>query len=256
MKNKHILITGGTKGIGSTIARYFGDAGTIVSVIGRTQPEKINRNEKNIVYFQADISDVNQVNKVLHTILKTRGKFSHLIFTQRYRGTGDTWSGEWEVSLSATKNIIELCVNEFDQTPEKSIVIIGSVLNSFVALDQPLGYHVAKTALLSMVRYYAVTLGNSGIRVNSVSPGAVFKERAKPYYEKHKTLTSLYQNIIPLKKIGTPENIAGVVGFLCSPDSLYITGQDIVVDGGFSLLAQEGLSRKITSDILGSDYEK
>ncbi len=255
MKKKHILVIGGTKGIGRAIVSHFAKDGANVSVIGQKTPVETYKREANVAFFLADISDTKRLGTVLETILKTHGKISHLIFSQRYRGVEDNWRGEWEVSLSATRYLIERTLNEFDQTREKSIVVIGSVANSFIALEQPLSYHVGKSALLAMVRYFAVILGPKGIRVNSVSPAAVLKKVAQPFYKKHKTLFHLYQQVIPLGRMGTPEDIADVVAYLCSPESLYITGQNIVVDGGLSLLAQEGLTRNITTLLGGKNDE-
>lgn len=246
MTHKHILIIGGTKGIGNTIAHFFAENKSIVSVIGKTIPEKTHNHKNTITYFRSDISDTKQIDKVLKSILKINGTFNSIIFSQRFRGTDDSWKGEWEISLSATKHIIDRCVNEFHQAQDNSVVMIGSVINSFVAVNQPLSYHVAKSALLGLVRYYAVTLGSKGIRVNCVSPGAVIKERARQYYNSNKWLHSLYRKVIPLQRMGTPEDIAHLVAYLCSPHSLYITGQNIVIDGGLSLLAQEELTRKIS----------
>lgn len=255
MKKKHILVVGGTKGIGKAVVHHFEKDGANVSVIGQTIPEETYPKHDNITYFPADVSDKKLLSIALDTILKTQGKISHLIFSQRYRGNDDDWRGEWEVSLSATKYIIERCANDFDATIETSIVVIGSVANSFIALEQPLSYHVGKAALLAIVRYFAVVLGPKKIRVNCVSPAAVLKKEAQPFYEKHKSLYNLYQQVIPLGRMGAPDDIADVVAFLCSPQSLYITGQNMVVDGGLSLLAQEGLSRNITTQLGGKNDE-
>lgn len=98
-----------------------------------------------------------------------------------------------------------------------------------------------------MVRYYAVTLGPRRIRVNSVSPGTVLKDESKDFYLKNEQLYNLYKGIIPLGRMGTAEEVANVVAFLCSSKASFITGQNIVVDGGLSLIWQETLARKVAS---------
>jgi NAD(P)-dependent dehydrogenase (short-subunit alcohol dehydrogenase family) len=243
MNKKHYLIIGGTRGSGSIVAKNLVEEGNKVTVIGRKVDTKIDKT--NIGYYFTDLTDQNKSHNIISNILKTRGKFSHLIFFQRFRGDTDDWQGEFETSLTATKNIIDLSEDNFDNSMEKSIVIISSVVGSFVAYEQPLSYHVAKAGLNQMVRYYAVKLGSKGIRINCVSPAAILKVEAKEFYRKNKKLSDIYQKIIPLGRMGTPEDIYGVVSFLCSTASQYITGQNIIVDGGFSLLAHEGMVRKI-----------
>jgi NAD(P)-dependent dehydrogenase (short-subunit alcohol dehydrogenase family) len=86
-----------------------------------------------------------------------------------------------------------------------------------------------------------VTLGTKGIRVNSISPGTVLKEESRRAYLQNEKLMNLYRRLTPLERMGTAEDVAHVVEFLCSPKSSFLTGQDIVVDGGLSLQLQEAL---------------
>ncbi|HEX8096589.1 MAG TPA: SDR family oxidoreductase, partial [Pyrinomonadaceae bacterium] len=92
-------------------------------------------------------------------------------------------------------------------------------------------------------RYYAVKLGPRGVRVNCVSPGAVLKDESKDFYLKNERLYNLYRRITPLGRMATSEEIADVVTFLCGPKAAFITGQNIIVDGGLSLGWHESLAR-------------
>ncbi len=155
--------------------------------------------------------------------------------------------GEMQTSLTATKDMIEVLADEFDATNGGSIVVVSSVAGHLIAEEQPLSYHVAKAGLNQLVRYYAVALGPKGIRVNCVSPGTVLKEESKEYYLRDDQLQSLYKKITPLGRMGRSEEIADVVGFLCSRRASFITGQNIIVDGGLSLQWHESLARKVSS---------
>jgi NAD(P)-dependent dehydrogenase (short-subunit alcohol dehydrogenase family) len=243
MQKKHFLIIGGTRGTGLVIARNFAKAGHFVSAIGRKAVS--DAEETGIRYYFTDLTDTIKLKKTIAELLKDSGKVSNLIFCQRFRGVKNDWQGELETSLSATKNIIEFLADDFDNSMEKSIVIISSVVGTFVTSDQPLSYHVGKAGLNQMMRYYAVKLGPKGIRVNAVSPAVVLKEEARVFYQKNKKLADTYSKIIPLGRMGSSEDIYGTVSFLCSKESIYITGQEIIVDGGFSLLAQEGLVKEL-----------
>lgn len=247
MKKKHSLIVGGTRGIGRALVRTLAEEGHILSVIGRRPASEADQRIPNVHYWLVDLLNQERLPVVLVEIIHQNGKLNNLAFFQRYRGEGDDWRGEIETSLTATKNVIERLVNEFDDAGDKSIVIISSVAGHLIAEEQPLSYHVTKAGLNQMVRYYAFTLGPKGIRVNSVSPGTVLKEEAREFYLQNEQLLNLYKRIIPLGRMGTAEEIAQVVTFLCTPKASFITGQNIVVDGGLSLQWHESLARQLTS---------
>ena len=244
MNKKHVLVIGGTKGIGRVIAHEFARQGAVVSVIGRSHPQEQTDKKRQIHYFVADLSDKKKRDDVLFTIIKKHGKLNSVVFSQRVRDAKDDWQEELNTTLSATKEIIEQLVGHFAKGNDKSIVIINSVANEYVIPGQSLGYHVAKAGLVQLVRYLAVTLGPKGIRINCVSPATVLKDEAREFYEKEGTLLRLFANVIPLGRMGTPRDIYHLVAFLCSDKSAYITGQNITIDGGYYLLSPESLTRK------------
>lgn len=247
MNKKHTLIVGGTRGIGQALAKTLVKEDHILSVIGRRLPEQSKRSVKNVHYWILDLLDQKSVSKALTEIINKNGRLNNLIFLQRYRGTRDEWFGEINVSMTATKDIIEKLANKFDDTNGKSIVIVSSLVTRFIVKEQPLSYHVAKACLNQMVLYYAVALGQKGIRVNCVSPSTVLKEESKKFYLKNKKLYDLYKKITPLGRMCTSEDIVNTIAFLCSPKASFITGQNIIVDGGLSLQSHESLARELAS---------
>lgn len=238
----HTLIVGGTRGIGRETAAYFGRRGDRVSVIARRKPETADGSR----YWSADITDPQQIAETLRALVEASGKINHLVFFQRYRGTGDPWQGDIDTSLTATKNFVEALKGEFAEG-ERSIVIVSSINALLIAEYQPLGYHVAKAALCQMVRYWGIQLGRLGIRVNSVSPGTVLKAESQEFFLKDEALCDFYRRITPLGRLGHAREVAEVIGFLCSPAASFVTGQDLVVDGGVSLQWQESLARDVAA---------
>jgi NAD(P)-dependent dehydrogenase (short-subunit alcohol dehydrogenase family) len=121
--------------------------------------------------------------------------------------------------------------------------MISSIASRSVADEQDEGYHAAKSGLLGLCRYYAHRLGPREIRVNCVSLGTILKENSKKFFLEQKELHELYCRITPLRRMGTAKEVAEVVGFLLSEKASFITGQEIVVDGGVGLQWQESLAR-------------
>src|SRR5262249_4522710 len=117
----------------------------------------------------------------------------------------------------------------------------------FVAAEQPVSYHVAKAAMSQMVRYYATTLGRKGILVNGVCPGTTVKEESGGFYAAHPEIDALFREIVPLGRMGKSEDVAELVAFLVSGRATFLTGQNIVIDGGVSLQAHESLSRRVAT---------
>lgn len=243
MTKEHVLIVGGTKGAGRAAVRLYQLAGCKVSVIARRAPAASE--QTNVRYWTADILDAEAVRRTLKEIWQEAGALSSLLFFQRFRGEGDDWAGEIETSLTATKRIIDLLVSEFDWR-DGSIVIVSSINANFISKQLPLSYHIGKAGLNQMVRYYAVTLGSRAIRINSVSPGTFLKEESKEFFLKNQELHNLYLKMIPLGRMGTADEVVQTVEFLSSRKASFVTGQDIVVDGGLTLMFQEALVREVS----------
>jgi NAD(P)-dependent dehydrogenase (short-subunit alcohol dehydrogenase family) len=239
----HTLVVGGTRGIGRAIARRFAEAGGTVSVFGRTAPSGVDGASR---FWQVDAADAAALSAALTEAVDANGPLAHVVLLQRFRGDGDSWQGELDVSLTATKTVVEGAVGSFAEGGG-SIVILSSNASRLVAGEQPVGYHAAKAALVQMARYYAVALGPKGIRVNCVTPGAVLKDESRdaflaaPHADRIRAAT-------PLRRIPEAEEVAAAVVALCGPDLALVTGQEIVVDAGLSLLWQESLIRELTGD--------
>jgi NAD(P)-dependent dehydrogenase (short-subunit alcohol dehydrogenase family) len=245
MTRKHSIIIGGTKGVGRELAGLFAASGQHVTAVGRTPGEfpAVSRGE--IEGFVGNVEDAPALLAALVRHVEKRGKVSSLVFLQRYRGNGDSWAGELAVSMTATKTLLEGLVAHFDPDGDRSVCVVTSNASSFVARNQTLAYHTSKAALRQMARFYAVKLGPQGIRVNVVAPCTFVKPESTAYYGNQKELQSLYQKITPLGRMGTAKEVAKAVAFLCGPDASFITGQELTVDGGLSLMLQDTLAREV-----------
>jgi NAD(P)-dependent dehydrogenase (short-subunit alcohol dehydrogenase family) len=238
------LIVGGSKGLGGSVARKFAREGHQVVILSRTPP-KLEGAQGAIRHVVADLENRAQLTGVLATITATGAKVANLVLSQRFRGNDNAWERELEVSLSATRFIIESLVESF--APGTSIVLVSSVAAEIVVEDQPIGYHVAKAGLQQMARYYSVMLGRRGVRCNCVSPSIFIKEEFQ-----HQPIdaekAAFFRQVIPLGRPGTWEEVCGVIAFLCSPAAGYVTGQDIVVDGGVSHQSALSVARRMSPE--------
>ena len=243
----HAIVIGGTRGLGREVVRHLSEAGHIVSVIGRRPPPDSDREIANSQFFAANMDDGEQFANLLANIVETRGKLNYLVFCQRYRDKGDNWSGELAVTLTATKQVMEVLQDKFELEGDKGVVMVSSVFGHFVDKGQPVGYHVGKAGLDQMVRYYAVHLGRKGIRVNGVTPSTFLKEESRDFYLNNTALHDLYKSMIPLGRMGTTADSAKAIRFLCSSEASFINGQNLYVDGGLSLVWPETLARQISA---------
>jgi NAD(P)-dependent dehydrogenase (short-subunit alcohol dehydrogenase family) len=239
----HTLVVGGTRGVGRAFVARAAAAGDVVSVVGRTKVD--DADGSSIRHFDVDITNREALEGAL-TRIAARGPLSSAAFFQRYRGTGDAWEGEMATTLTAVRRVIEWMALPPNHTENASIVAVGSSAAQFIASEQPAGYHVAKAALVHLVRFYAVALGASKIRLNAISSGTIVKAESRKFYDAHPELDALYREVVPLGRMCTADDIVDVAMFLLSKQASYITGQNIVVDGGISLVWQESLARRLT----------
>lgn len=243
----HSLVIGGTKGLGRVVARQLASRGDVVSVIGRSATPPDDLSVGNIRNYEADINDKVALTRALDDIVRDNGKVNYCVFLQRYRGKGDDWEGEFQTSLTATKNVVEHLTSQFSDSHDNGIVMVSSVFAKHVGEGQAISYHVAKAGLDQMMRFYALNLGSKKIRVNGLTPFTFLKEESKSFYTQNKPLLDLYESIVPLKRMATAEDSANVITFLCSPQASFVTGQNITVDGGLSLHWPESLARRLMS---------
>lgn len=224
------------------VAAFAAD-GYRVSVIGRRAPADDGGDR--VRHWTVDVTDVAARDTAIGEILEAHGKLSAVVFMQRLRAEGDKWHSEVDVSLTATKAMVERLQGEFVEDGSKGIVFVSSVAGDHVLEDQDVGYHVAKAGLGSMCRYYAVRLGSKGIRVNVVSPGTTLKAENREFYSGATDLTDLFAQTVPLGRMGEDHEVAEVILFMAGPKASFVTGQVINVDGGVNLRSSEALARKL-----------
>ncbi|MGH6779307.1 MAG: SDR family oxidoreductase, partial [Bradyrhizobium sp.] len=146
----------------------------------------------------------------------------------------------------ASRDLIEGFVPHFSDGGDRAIGVVSSVYAEYVGSSQPVGYHAVKGGLNAMVRHYAATLGRKGIRVNTIMPLTYLKPESRAYYESNEKLMDLYRRLVPLGRLGTVEESANAIDFLCSERASFINGQSLFLDGGVSVVWQEEVAKNFS----------
>lgn len=247
---EHTLIIGAGSPIAAAAIELFSARKDKVSLVGRNRPvSDIVDADSNIRFYSFDLERVTDIPLLYKDIISTAAlPVTRICFFQRFRGNGDDWQGEINVSLLATERFIEEFASDGAAAGmDRSIVIVSSPADSDIVLEQPLSYHVGKAGLSQMVKYFACKLGKMKIRVNGIKPAIVFKERAREFYEQNDELVSLFIETIPLGRMGLPADIGNAALFFCSEQSSYISGQLLSIDGGLSVHENASLARLAAS---------
>lgn len=243
---KVALVTGGNSGIGLATALAFAKEGARVVVTGRDQSsldKAAARLGKNVIAVRSDAGNVADGIK-LATLLKQQGVMLDAVFINAgvaklapFETVGeDMWDATFSTNLKGPYFLIQALLPLLNQGA--SIVLNGSI-NAHIGMPNTSVYAASKAALISLAKTLSSELLSKGIRVNVVSPGPV----ETPLYgrlglptEQLSEVAAGIQAQIPLKRFGTPDEIASAVLYLASAESAFIVGTELVADGGMSQL--------------------
>ena len=240
-KDKVVLVIGGNSGIGRASAEGFAAEGAHVFLTGRDQ-KTIDETVAAIPGargFRADISDIESSAEVIAAIREAHGRIDVLFvnagigaFVPVMEVTAQQWDEIHDVNLRGCFFAVQKALPLM--TGPGAIVITGSI-GSVAAVPGNVIYASAKAGLRAVARTLAAELIGQGIRVNMVSPGPTetpIINRSGLPAEAVPGLRSMMTQAVPMKRMGTPEEIARPVLFLASDEASFITGIDLFVDGG------------------------
>jgi len=249
LKNKSILITGSSKGIGKAIAFECAKHGAKVIISSRKSDiciqtaDEINTNiGKEVAYpIPANISDDSQLKNLVNETIKKIGKIDVLVCnaaTNPFMGSMldmpiEKFDKVMHNNIRSNQVLCNLVLPEMVNRKDGSIIIISSI--AAIKGSPILGaYNISKAADVMIVKNIAAEFGNKNIRANSIAPGLIKTDFAKALWENPDILKSVLKST-PMQRIGEPDEIAGVAVMLASDAGNYINGQTIVVDGGTTI---------------------
>lgn len=242
------LVTGASRGIGAAVARRLAADGLAVAVNSFPDPAMVAAAEQvaagiqdaggRAVALPADISDAAAVDALFGRCEAELGPVGALVLnaaaTGRYRWT-EISEAEWErVTAVNLKGAFLCCRRGFGAAPPAggAVVAISSVQAELGVADA-LPYATSKAGILGFTRSLARSLGPAGVRVNCVMPGAIRTEAELADFPDQTEVERTVLAVQALPRRGTAEDVAGAVSFLVGPDSSFITGQTVCVDGGW-----------------------
>lgn len=239
------IVTGAGSGIGQGIAKRLGCEGAKVIVDYVGTPEGAEETERAIercgsqgAIVQADVTRDEDICKLVDAAWSKFGAADILVNNagmERKSMFWDTPEGDYDkilaVNLRGPFFLTQAFVRRLREAKKPGRIINISSVHEDMAFPGFATYCCAKGGLRMLMRDLAVELGALGITVNNVAPGAIATPINKALLEDKPKLNALLANI-PLGRLGTPDDVAGLVAFLCSEDAAYITGSTFVIDGG------------------------
>jgi enoyl-[acyl-carrier protein] reductase III len=239
-KGASVLVTGGSRGIGKAIALTFARLGATRVAIGYLRSDKaaeataeeLQALGAEPVLIRGNISSDRVLEQV--ALLGALNVLVHNAATGVIRPALETEDKHWDWTMSANaRALLALTRAVAPQMPPGASIVGISSLGSQRVLENYTLVGTSKAALEALIRYLAVELAPAGIRANAVSGGVVDTGALEHFPNKDEMLRFGSQN--PAGRLVKPEDIAGAVAFLCSPQAEMIRGQTLVVDGGWSL---------------------
>jgi len=238
LSGRSALVTGSTRGIGRSIAETLAGCGAKVAVVGRdrTRADDVAKQLPGAAKgFACDVSDVASVTKLVEEVEKELGTIDILVNNAGLtrdnllmRLKDDDWNAVIDANLRGAFVAIRAATRGMMKRRWGRVINIASIVG-IVGNKGQANYAASKAGLIGLTKSVAKELASRNILANAVAPGFIETDMTAAMTPEART--TLAQQI-PLERLGTPNDIAGVVGFLASDYATYITGQVFVVDGG------------------------
>lgn len=240
-----MIVTGAASGIGAASARLFASEGALVFGFDRNVPAQA---DPRIGYRQVDITDTAAIDAAVQAIVTAHGAIDALVnnagadmFSDPLQLSDADWQRCLDLNLKGAWNLCRAVLPSMLERQAGSIVNIASV-HGHKIIPQSFPYPVAKHGLIGLTKALGIEYAARGIRVNSISPGLILVPRIEAWFASSPDPEAKRREqaeLLPCKRIGTPDEVAYTALFLASDEARFINATDILIDGGRSQLYHE-----------------
>ena len=244
LKDKIIIVTGSNGLIGKEVVKkLISNNATVISA-------DINDDLSLDNFFNCDITKEDDIDKLISHLVSNYGRIDGLVnlayprtsdWGEHFENVSlDSWRKNIDMQLNSTFYLCQQILKVMQEQKSGSIVNIGSIYgvvgNDFSLYEDfggtsPAAYAAVKGGIVNLTRYLASYYGPYNVRINCVSPGGVLDES-----KQHPSFIKKYSNKSLLKRLGKPEEMAGPISFLLSDEASFITGHNLMVDGGWTAI--------------------
>jgi NAD(P)-dependent dehydrogenase (short-subunit alcohol dehydrogenase family) len=241
---KIALVTGGNGGIGLATAKRFVHEGAYVFVNWRREPElaaAVKDIGSNVTGVQGDVSKLNELDRLFAQIKREKGRLDVVFANAGVAAyapfgtiTGEHYDSIFDINV---KGVLFTVQKALALMPDGASIILNASVVASKGLAANSVYSATKAAVRSFARTWTTDLKGRRIRVNAVSPGPIDTPGLNDLVASNgagEQRMKMLSSVVPLGRLGTPDEIAKAVVFLASDDSSYITGTELFVDGGFA----------------------
>jgi NAD(P)-dependent dehydrogenase (short-subunit alcohol dehydrogenase family) len=242
LEGKTAIITGGAAGIGNATARFFAQKG--VNLVLADLNPKVDAIAKELgprhIGVSGDVTNAAYRRSVIDAAAKTFGKMDILVnsagialLEKAEIISEDFWNRTININLTASFMMAQAFGSYLiEHKLPGSIVNLASQAGS-IALDKHVAYCASKGGIIAMTKVLAMEWGKYDIRVNCISPTVVLTELGHKAWDG--PVGDAFKKEIPAERFAEPDEIAGIIAFLCSNTAAMITGHDLIIDGGFTI---------------------
>jgi len=243
LTNKVAVVTGGSSGIGNAIAKLYNEKGAKVALLDlkdtvEDDAAKIDKN--NVIGIKTNVTKKSSVQDALN---KTKSAFGKVDIIVNCAGVAllekakdiseEDWDKTIDLNLKGTFLMNQIFGNELIDADNGGKIINMASQGGVVALDKHIAYNTSKAGIIMMTKVLAMEWADYNIQVNAISPTVVMTELGKKAWAGE--VGENMKKLIPAGRFGYPEEVAGVALFLASDAADLITGENIVIDGGYTI---------------------